>query len=236
MATQTQELAWDAEYKKPLILSPSNKPQSDVVRFKDWLKKKGRKEDNRIDFTELTVLDLGSGTGRNSFYFADLGAIVTGYEISETALKVAEKYAKHRELPITYEKRSIGSKFGFADSSVDLVLDATSSNSLNREGREVYVRECARVLKPGGMLFVRALCKDGDKNAKVLVERYPGPEPDTYIHPDIGVVETVFTKENFLKTYSEYFDVAFLDKTSHYPAIAGTKYKRNYWIAYFVKK
>jgi len=106
MNAHTQELAWDREYKKPLVLSPSNKPQSDVVRFKDWLKKKGRKEDNRIDFTELAVLDLGSGTGRNSYYFADLGALVTGYEISETALNVAQEYAKKSGLPITYEKRS----------------------------------------------------------------------------------------------------------------------------------
>ncbi len=234
---ESQERAWEMEYRNPQILSPSNTPLADVIRFVKWLKKKYRKEDSRLDFDSLTVLDLGSGTGRNALYFAESGATVTGYEISESAIAMAKKFAAESNLvevvaPITYEKRDIGAPYPLADQSVDLILDATSSNSLTNDARDVYLREVARVLKPGGYMFVRTLCKDGDVNAKELLARAPGPDPDMYIHPAIGIAERVFTRAEIEKLYGKDFDILNLEKTMHYNTIQGRKYKRNYRLVY----
>jgi SAM-dependent methyltransferase len=230
-----QEQAWEEEYRSKKMLSPSLLPQADVVRFSRWLKKDKKKQGAPLDMEEVTVLDLGSGTGRNSLYYAQQGAKVTGYEISATALAMAEKSARHAELPVTFEKRDIGVAFQLPSASFDIVLDVTSSNSLNDDERKIYVKEVTRVLKSGGYLFVRALSLEGDPHAKKLVEQYPAGNPDTYKHPDLGIIEKVFSRQTFTDTYAPYFKIALLERISHYPLVAGRRYKRQYWIAYLEK-
>lgn len=230
-----QEKAWEREYRTKRMLSPSNIAQADVVRFAKWLKKEKRQEDRLFDFDRLTVLDLGSGTGRNAFYFADRGARAIGYEISDTALSLARSFAEDAGLSIEYRKQDIGSRYPLPDGSVDVVLDITSSNSLSDTARQVYLSETHRVLTAGGTVFVRALSKEGDRHAKELIARFPGPDPDTYVHPDLGVVEKAFTKESFLETYAPPFEVLNLERVEHYVTASGRKYKRQYWISYLRK-
>lgn len=105
-----------------------------------------------------------------------------------------------------------------------------SSNSLNEAEREIYLQEVSRVLKPGGHFFVRGLCKDGDKNAKNLIKLSPGKEHDTYINQDMNLVERVFSKEDFIETYSKYFEIQQLIKKTNYAEFKGQSYKRNYWL------
>jgi len=231
-----QEKAWEGEYQSKRMLSPSNVPQADVVRFAKWLKKLKRKQNPEFDFDGVTVLDLGSGTGRNAFYFAEQGAIATGYEISDTALATARSFAQKAGLSIDYRKQDIGSTYPLADSSVDVVLDITSSNSLTDAARLTYLSEVHRVLRKDGCVLVRALSKEGDRHAKELVERFPGPDADTYIHPDLHITEKVFTKETFEQTYGPLFTIHTLDRIEHYVTVLGRKYKRQYWIAYLGKK
>ena len=110
-----------------------------------------------------------------------------------------------------------------------------SSNSLNESEREIYLAEVNRVLKNGGHFFVRALCKDGDSNAKNLLKLSPGPEYDTYIIKDMNLVERVFSKADFTKDYSKYFKIQELIKKTNYAQFKGRSYKRNYWLAYMKK-
>jgi len=231
-----QEKAWEGEYQSKRMLSPSNVPQADVVRFAKWLKKLKRKENPEFDFDGVTVLDLGSGTGRNAFYFAEQGAIVTGYEISDTALATARSFAQNAGLSIDYHKQDIGSEYSIPDNSIDIVLDITSSNSLTDAARATYLSEAHRVLRSDGYVFVRALSKEGDRHAKELVDRFPGADPDTYIHPDLHITEKVFTKETFEQTYGPFLTINTLDRIEHYVTVSGRKYKRQYWIAYLGKK
>ena len=188
----TQENAWDKEYRQSKFLTKDNKPQADVVRFVKYLKKT-----EKIVPDGLSVIDLGSGTGRNSFYFAELGSKVLGLEISETAINIAQKNITDfgTAYGVEYKKQSIGEKFPCEDNSFDVALDITSSNSLTEAEREVFLSETKRVLKDGGYFFTKALCKDGDDNAKYLLKNNPGREGDTYILPDIGVVERVWRRE-----------------------------------------
>lgn len=228
----TQEHVWDREYRNSKLLTKENKPQSDVVRFVKWLKK-----DQKVDIwtSDVQMLDLGSGAGRNSFYFTELGCKVTGLEISNEALNIAKQKAENFGLDIDYRKQSIGETFPVADNSVDIVLDIVSSNSLTEAEREVYLSETNRVLKSNGYFFVKALCKDGDSNAKNLLKQFPEREKDTYKMPGLGVVERVWTKEDFIKTYEKYFKVLSLEKKTGYSKMNNRPYKRNFWLAYMQK-
>lgn len=229
----TQEKHWDREYKKSQLLTKENKPQSDVVRFVKFLHK-----EEGIEVENLTILDLGSGTGRNSFYFSELGAKVTGFEISKTAIEIAEKNKQEMSrtvLDIKYIKQSIGERFPCEENSIDIALDVTSSNSLTEVEREVYLPETHRVLKSGGYFFVKALCKDGDGNAKELLKQFPGKEKDTYIMPGLQVTERVWSKEDFVSTYSKYFTILNLEKKTSYTQMNNRSYKRKFWIVYLRK-
>ena len=230
----TQEGAWDKEYRKSKLLTKENKPQSDVVRFAKFLRKEG------LEIEDAQVLDLGSGTGRNSFYFTEFGAKVVGLEISKTAIEIANENlekAKMSKMPfdIEYRKQSIGEVFPFPDNTFDILLDVTSSNSLSEAERNIYLVETHRVFKDSGYFFVKALCKDGDDNAKELLKKFPGSEKDTYIMPDLGIIERVWTKEDFVATYEKYFTILHMEKKTSYSRMNDRSYKRNFWIVYLKK-
>ncbi len=223
-----QDMTWEREYRNPLLVTKSEEPQKDTLRFLKWLKK-----EQNVILENLSVLDLGCGTGRNSNYIAGLGNNVTGFEVSTTALDLAR--TRGRGLSVSYQHQNIGAAYPLADNSIDLILDVTSSNSLNEKEREAYLSETARVLKPGGYFFVKTLCKDGDQNAKNLIKKNPGPEADTYINQDMGLVERVFTEKNFRELYSKDFQILRLEKKTSYTRFKNQSYKRNFWLAYLKK-
>ncbi|MEQ1500444.1 MAG: class I SAM-dependent methyltransferase, partial [Parcubacteria group bacterium] len=220
-----QEGVWEKEYRNSKLLTKENKPQTDVVRFVKWMQK-----EKGVVLENLSILDLGSGTGRNSFYFAEMGNTVTGLEISKTAIEIGEANAKEAGLNIKYIKQSIGDKLPIEDKSMDILLDVTSSNSLNESEREIYLNECKRVLKDDGYFFTKALCKDGDANAKYLLKNFGGKEQDTYTMPGLGVTERVWSKDDFIKTYEKYFKILHTEKKTSYPRMNDRVYKRNYCI------
>ncbi|MDD5318728.1 MAG: class I SAM-dependent methyltransferase [Candidatus Pacebacteria bacterium] len=231
-----QENAWEKEYQKSKLLTKDNKPQNDVVRFVKFLKKKLKRAGTEFPMKDLKVLDLGSGTGRNSFYFAELGAEAFGFEISDTAIKIARERAEGSGLTIKYLKQNIGAKFLCEDRSVGILLDVTSSNSLDEKGRELYLAECHRVLKPDGFFFVKALCKEGDANAKNLLKISPGKEYDTYYMKELDLYERVFSREDFINLYGKYFKILELNKKTSYSCLNDRSYKRNFWVGYLTTK
>lgn len=206
-------------------------PLAAVKDFVKWLRRK-----QKVDMNNVVVLDLGCGNGKNLKYIVENYVHSgIGYDISKTA--IAEAKALQGNASISYEVRSIGAVLPLENNSVDLALDVTSSNALNESEREIYLQEVARVLKSGGYFFVRALCLDGDTNAKNLIKQSPGIEKDTYVLGATGITERVFSKQDFLDTYEPHFKVIFLEKTTGYQKWGNQSYKRNYWIAYLqIKK
>jgi len=221
---------WDREYKNPLFVTKRDGPQADTLRFLKFLKK-----EEKYIVENRTILDLGCGTGRNANYLAERGNNVIGIEISKTALQLAEARSRSLSLTVDYRLGDIGTEYVIADNSVDIILDVTSSNSLDERGREIYLKESTRVLKTGGYFFVRALARDGNKNVKNLLKQSPGSEYDTYVIKEIGLTERVFSREDFVKMYSQYFKILHLEKKSNYTTFNDRIYKRDYWLAYLQK-
>lgn len=221
--------AWEREYRKPKFLTKENRPQNDVLRALKFLKERG------FQLESKNVLDIGSGAGRNSNYIAGLGNKVTGLEISDTAIETAEKYSEVDRVSVTYIKQDVGKLFPLESETFDLALDITTSNSLSESERAVYLSETSRVLKQQGYFIVRALCKDGDSNAKALLKSSPGLEDDTYIIKELGLTERVFSKDDFLSVYSKYFSVLNITKKSGYARMNNRVYKRNYWVTILQK-
>ncbi len=225
-----QGKVWEQEYRQSKLLHFNPEPQKDTLRFLKFLRK-----ERDFDLEGKRALDLGSGTGRNANHLAKEGAVVTGIEISPTAVAIAKGDAQKMRVSVNYLIKSFGESFPFPDLTFDLIMDVTSSNSLNEQEREVYLTEINRTLKPGGYLFVKALCKEGDKNAKELLKKSPGREKDTYYMKELGLTERVFDRLDFTTMYGKYFTLLNLDKKESYSKMNNRSYKRNFWLAYFQK-
>lgn len=223
---------WEEEYKnQSKLVTKHGDPQAFFLRFLKFYKKNVNKS-----LGGLKVFDVGCGTGRNSIYLASLRADCIGYDISRSAIEIARQRSHELNLKTDFQIRDIGEKNSFSDSYFDLVLDLTSSNSLNNKKREVFLSEVYRTMKKGAWLFTRTLCLDGDKNAKNLLKKFPGKEAGTYILPGLGLSEKVFSKDEFINEYSKYFSIEKIIKESGYTKFSNQSFKRNFILAYMRKK
>lgn len=95
-----------------------------------------------------TLLDVGCGAGFLTNRMAQEGFQVTGIDLSPESLKVAERYDKSKT--VKYVKAD-ACHLPFPDESFDVV---TTLDFLEHVPTPAdVVKECARVLKPGGVFF-----------------------------------------------------------------------------------
>ncbi len=110
-----------------------------------------------------TVLDLGSGTGRDSFIISKLvgeNGSVIGIDMTDEQLTVANKHIGYHQQKFGYKSPNIKFQRGFiedlkslgiADNSIDVVVSNCVIN-LSPDKQSVF-REIFRILKPGGELY-----------------------------------------------------------------------------------
>ncbi|MBU6390265.1 methyltransferase domain-containing protein [Patescibacteria group bacterium] len=203
---------WDKEYKTGSHLTLSDAPSEDLVKFTRWLiRQSGREFLNPT----VSVLDLGCGNGRNLIYLAEqFGLRGVGYDSSHEAVATAKR--RSGNLPITYEVRSVGKSLPLPDKSQTLVLDMMTSHFLSAKERELLGNEISRLLKPGGWLFWKTFLRDGDRHAERLLREYPTDESGSYIHPEFGATEHVFTEEEARTALNNRFIIHKITK-SHNP-------------------
>jgi ubiquinone/menaquinone biosynthesis C-methylase UbiE len=104
----------------------------------------------------LTVLDLGSGTGRFSPALAEeFGGPVYGVEPSARMRAVAEESARHDR--VTYRPGAAG-RIPLPDLSCDLVLMYLVLHHV--PDKRAAAGEIARVLRPGGRVLIRSTFTD----------------------------------------------------------------------------
>ncbi|MEN8127660.1 MAG: class I SAM-dependent methyltransferase [Planctomycetota bacterium] len=100
------------------------------------------------DLTEKTVLDVGCGEGYNTRLFADLGAIVTGVDISSNMIEAAREHEQQHNRGTNYIVTSGTDLSMFGDASFDMVLSTMALMDMpNYTG---CIREISRVIKPNG--------------------------------------------------------------------------------------
>ncbi len=99
------------------------------------------------------LLDIGCGAGREAFALYDMGYDVVGIDISEELVESASNAAQELRKPVELQTCN-GTQLDFPDCSFHYVViwGQALGNVPGRENREVLMRECRRVLKPGGRL------------------------------------------------------------------------------------
>lgn len=102
----------------------------------------------------LTLLDIGCGGGLISEPMARLGAAVTGLDASARNVAVAEAHAAAQGLDVRYRPGAAES-LARSDARFDVVLALEIVEHV--ADVELFLQSCARLVKPGGLLFVSTL-------------------------------------------------------------------------------
>ncbi|HKB41202.1 MAG TPA: class I SAM-dependent methyltransferase [Gemmataceae bacterium] len=99
------------------------------------------------------VLDAGCGTGEHALFFAARGHRVTGIDFLEEAIRRARDKAAERGLAVEFLVKD-ATTLGDWGERFATVIDCGLFHVFSDEDRKRYVGGLARVLQPGGRLFL----------------------------------------------------------------------------------
>jgi len=100
------------------------------------------------------LLELGTGHGRDSIFFASNGIKVTAFDYSKTGIDILINLAKEKNLAINTQVFDIKSPLPFSNSTFDVVYSHMLFNMrFSQEELGFAFSEIRRVLKPGGFNF-----------------------------------------------------------------------------------
>ena len=130
------------------------------------------------------VLDVGCGVGTDLARFAKGGAIVTGVDISSSAIALAKQNCAQQRLQADLREAD-GEHLPFDDNAFDFVFAHGVVQYTTHD--QALVDECRRVLKPGGTAMFQAYNRISWLNAlsklmKVDLEHVDAPVIKTYTH------------------------------------------------------
>ena len=139
------------------------------------------------------VLDAGCGTGENTVHLATLGLPVTGIDVAETALAIAQAKADERGVKAEFiandalQLELLGCKF-------DTVLDCGLFQALDGIERPEYVESLASVTAPQGTLYVLCFSDDASNARRYSVNQY---ELEAAFNAGTGWTITAIEPERF---------------------------------------
>jgi SAM-dependent methyltransferase len=114
------------------------------------------------------VLDAGCGTGENGLHVAALGLQVVGFDVAETAVKLAQQKAADQGLDaefLTADALQLADRLGRRFATV---LDCGLFHTFDHDEQAAYTASLASVTEEGGTVFVLCFSDQG---------------PDTGPHP-----------------------------------------------------
>lgn len=114
----------------------------------------GRDADADGPFEGVRVLDIGCGGGILSESMACLGAEVTGIEITDKNVKVAQMHAQWSGLEIAYRLASVDQLVG-EGATFDVVLNMEVVEHV--EHLAGFLADCGRLVRPGGVMFIASI-------------------------------------------------------------------------------
>jgi ubiquinone/menaquinone biosynthesis C-methylase UbiE len=106
---------------------------------------------DRADGTVLDVVDIGCGAGAQCFIWARLGHRAYGLDVNGPLIELARQRSRDFKRPVSFFVGS-ATALPWPDSSMDVCLVPELLEHI-APWRQC-LKECARVLKPGGILFL----------------------------------------------------------------------------------
>jgi 2-polyprenyl-6-hydroxyphenyl methylase / 3-demethylubiquinone-9 3-methyltransferase len=130
----------------------------------------GRDPAARQPFEGLRLLDIGCGGGLLSEPMTRLGFAVTGVDASERNIGVARTHAAEQGLAIDYRAATAEQLLAEGAGPFNVILNMEVIEHVADPAQ--YLRDCARLLAPGGLMILATL----NRTAKALALAVVGAE------------------------------------------------------------
>jgi len=118
------------------------------------------------------ILDIGSGSGRDSKHFKDEGLEVIGIDISDGLLEEAKKRAPGVEF-----KKMDMLNMDFKENAFDGIWLAATLSDIEKKDAAKFLEDCKKVLKNKGIIYISVKEGEGEKVEK---KEYLGNEERFY--------------------------------------------------------
>lgn len=122
---------------------------------------------DRAPFSGLRLLDVGCGGGLLSEPMRRMGFTVTGLDASEKNIGTAAAHAAQGELDIRYLNQTVEQLAASGEVLYDVVLTMEVIEHVSDP--ESFLKTCASLVKPGGLLFVATLNRTVKARALAIV-------------------------------------------------------------------
>ncbi len=109
----------------------------------------------RAPFGSLRLLDIGCGGGLLCEPMARLGFAVTGVDASDRNVAVARTHADEMGLEVDYRAGTAEALLAGGEPGFDVILNMEVIEHVADPG--AFLRDCARLLKPGGLMILATL-------------------------------------------------------------------------------
>lgn len=154
---------WNDGYGKSGLAVIRDTPEKFIIE-------PGKLSRQKLDLIEVManmekkeILEFGSGRGEFSVALAKLGGVVTGIDIGEDLVKLANKIAEVNNVKCNFVVGNIG-KLPFENETFDYVVGNAILHHLPGNGVIDSLKEAYRVLKPRGM----ALFTEPVENSRIF--------------------------------------------------------------------
>jgi ubiquinone/menaquinone biosynthesis C-methylase UbiE len=153
-------VVWDNTWEQFYANGGGNRyPEPAVIRFV-----MGRFS-RSVNKREVSILDLGMGTGGNLFFLAREGFSAYGIDGSAAAIQEVKKMLSRERLTAEVSEGDFN-KLPYNDDMFDAVIDCASIQHNSQSEFRTILDEIQRVLRPGGHLFSMILEEDNDLSAR----------------------------------------------------------------------
>lgn len=100
---------------------------------------------------DVSILEVGCGTGSNLWFLASEGFTAAGIDASPSAIATAKARMDAESLPVSLHVGSF-TALPFPDQSFDMAVDRSSLTCVGFSNARLALAEICRTLKPGGLL------------------------------------------------------------------------------------
>lgn len=143
-AAPDQEQIWESWHRTHSYASPSSHAEAELEAFIANLP---------AESLHLRILEVGCGQGREAISLARRGYEVIAFDLSPTAISLAETKATEAGVTIDFTVRNAARPFPYRSNSFEGIFAHLSLHYFDDSTTRGIFNELARVLKPGGVLY-----------------------------------------------------------------------------------